>query len=497
MNFVRRYYGLIGLILVFILSIFSILPLFHPGFFPIHDNTQVQRVYEMAASLKIGLFPVRWVPDLGYGLGYPIFNFYAPFAYYLGAIFMFLGFDALIATKIMIGLGVLASGFSMYFLAKEFWGETGGLLSALIYVYFPYHAVNIYVRGAISEAWAYAFIPLAFFGFYKLFEKSKYFYLATSVIGFSGLILSHNLTAMMVTPYLIVFLLILIVYSYKNKRNKNTFYLIFAFSLALLVSAFYWLPAILEINNTKVPLMIKYESNFREHFVCLSQLWYSQWGFGGSVKGCNDGMSFMVGKVNILILIFSLVSFILALIFAKKISKKILSTYLLSLAGLILSIFLMLQQSSIIWEMFLPMQYLQYPWRYLNLVGFFWAFASGSLLFFSEKLIKNKILLFLEFLILLLLIVAINRMFFLPQIYLNKTANDYTNEISLKWTTSKISDEYLPQNIERPKNINYALQNKRIPFKETVAERVANIISFFGILVLILGIILKKRGKNE
>ena len=92
---------LFPLIIILTLSFFAVKPLLLPGFFPMHDDTQVARVFEMGKVLQNGIFPVRFVPDLGYGYGYPIFNFYAPLAYYIGASFIFLGFDALLATKIM------------------------------------------------------------------------------------------------------------------------------------------------------------------------------------------------------------------------------------------------------------------------------------------------------------------------------------------------------------------------------------------------------------
>src|SRR5438105_15578174 len=134
------------LLFVLIFSYWAIKPLFISGFFPIHDDTQVARVFEMKKSLADGMFPARWVEDLGYGYGYPIFNFYAPLAYYVGGLFNLLGFDALTATKIMIGIGMLLAAFSMYFLAREFWGSFGGVISGVLYAFAPYHAVQLYVR---------------------------------------------------------------------------------------------------------------------------------------------------------------------------------------------------------------------------------------------------------------------------------------------------------------------------------------------------------------
>src|SRR5579871_3187845 len=101
--------------LVILLSFFAIKPLFHLGFFPVHDAAQPQRIFEMYTSLHEGMFPVRWVKDFGYGYGYPLFNFYAPFAYYLGAFFLFLGSSLLFSTKIVIGTAIVLSGIFMFF----------------------------------------------------------------------------------------------------------------------------------------------------------------------------------------------------------------------------------------------------------------------------------------------------------------------------------------------------------------------------------------------
>ena len=103
-----------GLLLVLLLSLWAIAPFFQPGFFPIHDNTQIIRVQQMSQALQEDQFPVRWVGDLGYGFGYPIFNFYAPLVYYLGAFFHLIGLNVLLATKVIFVLGIVFSGLFMY-----------------------------------------------------------------------------------------------------------------------------------------------------------------------------------------------------------------------------------------------------------------------------------------------------------------------------------------------------------------------------------------------
>ena len=115
--------NLLPIIVVLIFSVFTILPFLRSGFFPIHDDTQVARVFEMAKGLSDGMLPVRWSADLGYGFGYPIFNFYDPLPYYVGAVIEMVGLNALLATKIMMAVGVMLAGVSMYFLGREFWGK--------------------------------------------------------------------------------------------------------------------------------------------------------------------------------------------------------------------------------------------------------------------------------------------------------------------------------------------------------------------------------------
>src|SRR5258706_6351024 len=111
MNYLRKY---LPVLVIILLSYFAIKPFFVAGFFPIHDDTQVARVFEMHKALNDGMFPVRWVADLGYNYGYPIFNFYAPLAYYFGGTLMFAGFDSLLATKMTMVFCVLLAGGLMY-----------------------------------------------------------------------------------------------------------------------------------------------------------------------------------------------------------------------------------------------------------------------------------------------------------------------------------------------------------------------------------------------
>lgn len=477
MRFLKENYGLL---VILILSFWAIRPFFISGFFPMHDDTQIARVFEMGKMLGNGVFPVRWVPDLGYGYGYPIFNFYAPLAYYIGGVLMLLSFDALLATKIMMALGVVLAGVFMYLLAREFWGELGGIVSGLFYVYAPFHTVDIYVRGDVAEFWAYAFIPLAFLGIYKR-------NIMIGSIGFAAIILSHNLTALMITPFLAIAILLNCYIVPKGKKLLILYHSSLILFLGLALSAFYWIPALLEMRNTNVLSQIEGGADFRDHFVCLPQLWDSLWGFGGSTPTCIDGLSFKIGKLHIL---GSLLTVPLVIFYSKL--EKIKKIVGFSLMGLIISVFLTLEISRLVWEAIPVMAFFQYPWRFLLLASFFSSLACGSLVFL---LTKFKIKPYVTATVLVFFLLFFNIKLFVPQTILSKTVGDYTNEMALKWTVSKISDEYLPPNFKKPKS-EKDIAKTPIPFKETTLEKTSNTVSLIGVLALIIGIIFK-HGKTK
>jgi hypothetical protein len=443
------------LIAVLIFSYFSVKYLTIPGFFPIHDDTQIVRVHEMTKSLSDGMFPVRWVEDLGYGYGYPIFNFYAPLPYYIGSFFNLSGFDALSSTKIMMLLGVLLAGVFMFILGKKLWGNLGGLVSSIFYIYVPYHALDIYVRGDVSEFWAYAFIPLVFYFLIELYKSNNFRFAALGGISFAMLILSHNLTAYMITPFLLLFILI---FSFKNIK-----FLIYSSILILIglgISSFYTLPVAFEIGYTNVLSQVGGGADYKDHFVCLPQLWESQWGFGGSAPGCIDGMSFRIGKLHILDFIFTSICLLFGL-FSKNNIRKIqeyktqFKFLMFSLVGFLSSLFLMIEFSKIIWDTVPFMKFLQFPWRFLIFSSFFTSIFAGFIIWAIERISEkkfNKLPLIVSFAAIVSLI-FLNYRLFIPQTIINKASDEYIDKKFINWEVSKISDEYMPKEFSKPKEI--------------------------------------------
>lgn len=427
---------------ILIASFWVIRPLFHTGFFPMHDDTQPSRVFEMGKALRDGMFPVRWIRDLGYGYGYPLFNFYAPLAYYVGGLFS-LVMDSLFATKIMIALGMIFSGLTMYLLGKSLWGKWGGIFSGILYLFAPYHAVDLYVRGDIAELWAYAFFPLALLGVWLCYQKPNWQNMAVGAVGFAGVILSHNLSAFLFAPFLFLAIFFAIVFSIR-KQGVKILYMAGVGIFGILLSSWYIFPVFSEMKYTNVLSQVGGSADFHEHFVCLYQLWQSQWGFGGSVVGCTDGFSFMIGKLHILI---SLAAFFLLPFIWRK-SKALFCISLILITCLVVSIFLTLSFSKSLWEFVPQMAFLQYPWRYLLMISLYMSLLGGSCIWYIERLNTKLVPLFA--IAVSVGVILFSAKYFLPQKNVVITAKDYISQEVLAWNISRISDEYMPPSFSKP-----------------------------------------------
>lgn len=423
-----------------IVALVSVRSLFSPGFFPMHDDTQIGRVITMGRALRLGQFPVRWVSDLGYGYGYPIFNFYGPLPYYIGGAVYSFGISGLTATKIMIVIGVLLGTLSMYVCVSRFLGEEAGVLSSVAFTFALYHSVELYVRGAIGEYWAISFFPLFLLGILESIQKKR---IAPLILGLSlfGIILSHTLYGY-VTVLIGVGLLVIAGIIGFRKRDYRIFRSLgTGFVIGLTLSCFFWLPAFSEMKYTDVASQVSATADFHDHFVCLGQLWNSTWGYGGSIAGCTDGLSFSLGKA---LLFLALAGFFVGL-FTKRLR------FYSVIGGIIsfVSLFFVLPLSLPVWEVLPFMAYFQYPWRFLGAAIVGLSYLAGI----GVAWIPNKAVRIVLTLVFAIGIVLVEGRYFAPQYLYVQNPEVFESAADLRFRVSKISDEYLPREIIRPQSL--------------------------------------------
>ncbi len=385
----KKFKNLIKLpLLPVIILLLLIIPAFKDtisvGYYPMHDDLQVMRQLILDKCFRDGQIPCRWSEDMGYGFGYPLFNFYPPLPYYYGQLIHWLGASFTDTVKILVVLNFIVSGLAMYLLAKEFWGKWGGLIAAIFYVYAPYHSVDIYVRAAMNESWALALFPLVFWSAYKLLDKNKWIFVPVVSLSMALVMLSHNPILMIFSPFAACWILFWLI---RIKNFKVIPKLLLSGFWAFGLAAFFTLPVIFEQQYVHVETLVIGYFNYLAHFATVNQLFISRfWGYGASKFGPDDGLSFQIGHLH---WILSLVSLIISIKLYKKnrsASLMILVVFTLTL----FSAFMTHQRSSFIWAMIPSLEYLQFPWRFLTLTIFGTSFLAGSFVLLFDN-VRNKL----------------------------------------------------------------------------------------------------------
>jgi hypothetical protein len=443
----------IFLVLLIFLSVPAIAALFHFGFYGASDDLHIAWLYEMDKILRLGQIPPRFVPDLSFGFGYPLFNFVFPLPFYIGELFRLLSFSFVDCVKMVFGFSLVASGIAMFFFLKEVLPEFFSLAGALIYVYTPYRSTDVYVRGAIGESLSFVFLPILLYAAVKIYKSAsenktidrKGVFLMS--LGLAGLILSHDIVSYMFFPFLLILILIFVLWSkYKKKLFIDSLLGIVG---GLLISLYFWLPALLESRLMTYGTVF----NFSDHFPTIKQLLTSYFGYGASVPGPYDSISFYLGTLNWLLIV---VGTLLAILFWKRLNQLEKIVVIWAAVIFVISFFMMNHRSAFFWRTLPFLPYFQFPWRFLTMT------TLVSVVFLLPFKYLN--LKYLNYLIpgsLVVLAILLNFIYFKPHDFLGRTDSYYINKYiptplaSAEYLT--IQEEYLrlPLGVEKRPDKNY------------------------------------------
>jgi hypothetical protein len=422
--------------LLFVLMIPATWYLYGSGYFNMHDDLQVMRIYEMERCFADGQIPCRWAPDMAWGYGQAMFNYYSALPYYLGVFIRIIFPISLMGTVLtLFNLSIVLSGFGMYLLGSKLWGKLGGVLSAILYVYAPYHALDVLIRGAMSEAFALAILPYLWLSIINLSEKNNYKNTATFSLALAALLITHNISTMLYFPPTIVW----IVYCfYKNKDFRFFVNLFWGGLLGLGLASFFFLPVFFERNLIQTRFLTMDYLNYEAHFVTIKQLFLDRsWGHGPSIYGPDDEISFAIGWPHWILL-----APVLFVIYRKFKQKSLDNSLLLAIILVMLFLFtsfLTHLRSIVIWKALPAIAIVQFPWRFLGLSIFFVSLVGGFLA--TQKIFFRKPV----FLILIIFTILLNFRYFEPW---NRSYN-YTDKQKLSGLAFELQQksailDYLP-----------------------------------------------------
>jgi len=417
------------IILIFISLFIHFNALSKPGMYITHDGeVHILRSINFKEEILRGQIPVRMIPQQAYSYGYEVFNFFYPLPAYLTSIFQLSGMTTTASFKLMQFFTTLLSGVFFYMWLKRHTDSLSALTGSLIYLLVPFRIATIYVTGQLGGYLGLLFVPIILNGLYDVFKEKNKHGLFLS-FGIAGLITSHLLSA-------IVFFIPLAFYTLYLMNSKRSVKLIKKFILYSLLgfglSSFYFIPFMIEKKWIRLGNAILV--NHRDHWPTIKQLLYSPWGYGHSNPGPNDGMTFQIGFT---ILVSSFVALLLS--FTKKLSSNL--TKIMVVATLII-FYLMTDYSRSLWELIVPLQLVQYPWRLLASTSLIGSILIGLI---SNSLKGKNKYLFIVFILALGFYNVRNYLRAWPNDW--RVDNDYINNTHALHGPTDISWELTPINV--------------------------------------------------
>lgn len=368
----------ISYIILVLVALFICSPLVKKGFFMTHDGTaHFSRNFSTIQGIRTSQFPPTLISNFCAGFGYSWNLFYPPLSTYINAFFYLIVQNYIIAMKLTIILSVVFSSIFMFkFIQDVTKNKNMSLVVAIIYVTSIYFITDIYVRLAMGEIMVYMLLPLLFWGLYNIFyKKGEKNYLLT--IGAVGVLLSHNISSLIVVILSIIFILIHFKKLFRNEDStqlwKNLF--INAFFIILIV-LFFYVPLLEHKLATEYVAMSEEGMSTKEfvaeHAIHLYQLVFDKFGYGVSSplnEGTSNEMSFSLGLSIFIPLLLTPICY-------RKIKKDKRLLYLSTLILGIITAFMATKWFP--WEK-MPSIFIliQFPWRMLLFSTFLLSIVAG------------------------------------------------------------------------------------------------------------------------
>ena len=305
-----------GLPVAALLALFAIAPLLaYPGLPNTADGpVHLMRQAELNQAWQDGILYPRWAPDLAYGYGMPLFHYAPPLLYQVTQLIHLSGLPLDISMKGTLILAMLLYSVGMYLFARDLFGPRAGLLAAAVYLYAPYRLREAYVQGNYGQFLGLAFYPIILWSFHGLIVARRLRYLPLAALSLAGLLLSHNISAMIFAPLFGAYLVFLIGTRgsggagergsrgageqrgkepenqaprssdplipdsltpdspIPNLRIPNLLVTALALALGLGLSAFFWLPAFAERDLIRLAGITRGFFDFRLNFISLPEL---------------------------------------------------------------------------------------------------------------------------------------------------------------------------------------------------------------------------------
>ncbi len=352
------------------------------GFFHLH------RTRALAEAFQAGVFYPRLFPDFAFDYGYPVLNYYAPLSYYPAALLHRWG----IALEPAVVMGLVFFSALTAWTAYQFlrcWTVPPiALGGTLLYLCFPYRLYDLFVRGALPEFVAFTWLPLIGLGMYKLLQRASVStsfyeivrskYLLITTLGWSGLLLTHNLSALLALLATGIVGPMVLIQSDRFGRSydlQKGVQRMTALALPIILgaglAAFYLLPALLEMKWVGIG-QGQQTNGYANHFGTPLNLF--TWSFPYAYPSAAAPTVPVPGAVGVALLL------LLLLCLADRTGRLRVAALLCLLTSLCV-FWLLTNASRPLWEATAPvLSKLLFPWRWQVILNLTWAWSVALVL---------------------------------------------------------------------------------------------------------------------
>lgn len=163
----------------------------------------VHRIFAMTTLMQHGDFYPRWIPYFHLGYGYPVFNFYAPLATWIGGLLGLIGITAPVAFALVVAGGWMVGSAGVYGLARRWQPPAAALVSAALWAYAPSAFQGVWNIGSIAQLSASAVVPWLLLAVVRLTERPSLRRVSGLGFTFGLLLLTHQPTTVLMALFLI------------------------------------------------------------------------------------------------------------------------------------------------------------------------------------------------------------------------------------------------------------------------------------------------------
>lgn len=360
--------------------------------FGIPDSVDLSQHFKFARvfyeSFANGNYFPGWAANENFGYGDIGIRFYPPLEYCLLAFARSIVGNWYDATWLTFVFWTVVGSLGIYFWARCWFSARESSIGACLYLFIPFHIHHLYISfNNYSEFAAASVLTFCFAFLTRIFQREK-----TS--DFLGLTISFALLILLHLPSTVIGSISLFIYALMLFRRKNLFRIIIkcivAVGLALAASAFYWVKVVNEMNWVNVSSQRNSSGHFNFDNGFFPFIYHDD-GFQGTI---------LIVDVTVVLTLLFLASAIIYVFYKRRgllEDKQINNVFRTVLPFGLIAFLMVTPVSRQLWQIFTPLQKVQFPSRWLGVVAMCAAIVATASIHYLLKgnFLKQRVWIYL------------------------------------------------------------------------------------------------------